>query len=106
MRQRLVVIVLVELVHVKPGSIMQRSSQPSIGTRLPSSHSSEDATAPSPQVGLQTLGVPVQPKPGSTAQLALQPSPFSVLPSSQASAPKIAPSPQPETQTLGVLVHV
>ena len=89
--------------HVHPSSIaVQFSPQPSLATRLPSSHTSLPARFPSPQTVAHASGVVSEPpehdQPGSTVHDAEQPSPATVLLSSQPSEAKgIARRPSPHT---------
>ena len=89
--------------HVHPSSIaVQFSPQPSLATRLPSSHTSLPARFPSPQTVVHASGVVSEPpehdQPGSTVHDAEQPSPATVLLSSQPSEAKgIARRPSPHT---------
>src|SRR5262245_52280281 len=84
-------------VHVQPGSVKQRSLQPSPAVVFVSSQVSAPLRMPSPQIPAHTLGSPWHANPGSTAQSASQPSPGNVFWSSQSSAPVIAPSLQNST---------
>src|SRR4051794_23809073 len=88
--------------HVHPTSCRQSTpEQPSPLSVWPSSQVSAPRMKPSPQIGLQVLGVPTQLKPASTWHVNEQPSPLVALPSSQASGPRSRPSPQIGTQLLG-----
>src|SRR5450432_1412904 len=88
--------------HMKPGSILHLSEQPSPLRVLPSSHSSP-MTRPSPQSDTHAPALQL----GSVWQTALQPSYGSALPSSQLSAPSFLPSPQTVgVHTLGVPSHL
>ena len=86
-------------------SILHELSHPSPSIRLPSSHCSVPLTKPSPQSGVQTLGVELEPaeqvKPVSNAvQDEFHPSSSDVLPSSQVSPASTLESPQTAIETL------
>ena len=69
----------------------------------PSSHSSLEATRPSPHTEVHVdLGYPVQVNPNSSVQVLLQPSPEFTLPSSQASVPAMIASPHYVEQDEGL----
>ena len=86
-------------VQSKPVSIWQVASQPSPGTRPPSSQVSVPPTPPSPQIPSHTDGLPVQIQPGSTLHDGAQPSPTRPLPSSHPSLAVTTPSPQVSVHT-------
>jgi len=81
-------------------SAEQSALHPIVSIRLPSSQFSPKTLSPSPHMGLQTEGEPVQVHPLSMTQFELQPSKFAVSASSQASTDSLIPSPQIGVQVL------
>ena len=81
-----------------PASLVQLALHPSPLMLFLSSHSSSDASSPSPQDDVHESGAvglpPVQLKPHSTVQAAEHPSLDPESPSSHPSVPALYPSPQ------------
>ena len=84
------------VVQVHPFSIAEQVEvHPSEFSRLPSSQASVPKIIESPQIGEQTLGIPLlQFHPVSTTQVEEHPSPAITLLSSHPSGPSLVPFPQ------------